>query len=237
MRSYLDEATALDWSDAELNRLLNIYYHKVRVNAITAYEDYFVTSTTFSTVADQEEYDNSDGVPTDIFKLRRVELNYDVTTTSGAPTRCLPIFNIDAVRRDLGYENAGIGLKVFGNAYYYTYGYGANTVIGFIPKPDKTGTNAVKIWYIPEVADLSSDSSTIDIPYPDQYWINIVYGAMSEALRFGSQDTDNADKFDAKYERGTLKMQEDLKDKLAEEGKSVMDVLGDSISADMGGPY
>lgn len=229
VRSLLDETTAADWTNAELNRLINNRYHRVITAVINVYEDYYLTTDTFDSVEDQEEYGSSDGAPTDVFKVRRVELNYDVSSSSGAPTRCLPISTIDAVRRDLSYTNTGIGLQVYSNAHYYIYGYGSNFKIGFIPKPDKDGTNAIKIWYIKEVSDLSSDSDQLDIPYADRYWNLIAEGATGDALRFGQQDNDSADKFDIKFEQGLGIMQQELEDRVAEESKSVIDVTGEIL--------
>lgn len=229
LRDYLDEQTASDWSEAELNSLINSYYHEVRSAVITVYEDYYMTTVNFNSVASQQEYGSSDSAPTNVLKVRRVELNYDVSATSGAPTRCLPLHNFDAVRRDLGYENSGIGLRTYGNAFYYTFGFRSNFTIGFIPEPDKTGTNAIKMWYIREAADLSADSSDIDLPYADKNYMLIVWGATSEALRFGQQAVTEAEDFEDKYKSGVLKMQEELEDRIAEEGKTILDVSGQSV--------
>ena len=222
-RSFLDEATQADWSNAELNSLINAKYHEVRTMAVTAFEDYYLTTTTFNSVADQEEYGSSDSAPTDVFKIRRVELNYDVSNADGAPTRCFPIHNIDEVRRDLGYVNSGLSNITTNGANYYTYGFRSNFKIGFIPKPDKTGTNAIKIWYVTEAADLSSDSSDINIPYADKNYILLVYGATADALRFGQQAVGEAQDFDVKYQTGMAKYQEELEDKVSEEAKMIVD--------------
>lgn len=238
VRSFLNEAGAADWTDAELNQLVNIYYHRIRDIIINVYEDYFITTTTFNSVANQEEYGSSDGAPTNIYKIRRVELNYDVTASSGAPTRCLPIYNMDAVRRDLGYANAGIGLKTYGNAFYYTYGFESNFKIGFIPMPANpggSGTNAIKIWYVPLGTDMTSDSDTVNIPFSDKHYIHIVHGATADALRFGSQDLEGADVFEKKYEVGKEQMIDDIKEKLIEEPRVTVDTSGDNITFDA--PY
>ena len=232
VRSYLDEASEADWSDEEINIAINTYYHNVRTVAIAAYEDYYMQTNTFNSVANQEEYGELDGVPLDIFKMRRVELNYDVSQTNGAPTRCMPIHNIDAVRRDLAYANAGIGLKVFSNAFYYSYGFGPNFKIGFSPVPNNNGVNAIKIWYIREAPDIDDDDTIFDIPYVDKNWILIAYGAVAELLRFGSQDPEDADRFDQRYQIGVTKMQEELEDREAEDAKSVLDTTGNMLDFD-----
>lgn len=228
VRDFLDEATAADWTDAELNILINTAYHRVITAIMAVYEDYYLTTDNFNTVADQEEYTSTNGVATDIFKLRRVELNYNVSDSTSAPTRCLPV-NMDEVRRDLGLQNANLGVAASSAAGYYTYGFGSSFTIGIVPIPNRTGTDAGKIWYIPLVVDLSANATNLNIPYADRYWMLVCYGATADALRFGQQDSPEADKFDAKFVAGILLMQEELEDKVSEEAKFVMDVSGNFV--------
>jgi len=225
IRGYTDETTPDDWTNADLNSLINVYYHNIRAVVISTFEDYYLTTGTFNIVKDKQEYGSADGVATDIYKIRRVELNYDVATSGSAPTRMLPLTNIDEVRRDLGLVNAtSIITTSAGN--YYTYGFGSNFKIGFIPIPDEAGTNAAKIWYVKEAADLSADSDDIDIPYADKNYMAIVYGATAEALRFGQQDSPEATQMEAKYREAKTIIQEELEDKISEETKMVTDVSG-----------
>lgn len=230
----MDETTAADWTNAELNTLINTAYQRVITAVMTVFEDYYLTTDQFNTTADQEEYSSTDGIATDIFKIRRVELNYNVSSSTSAPTRCLPI-NIDEVRRDLGLQNANLGTSSSSAAGYYTYGFGSNFRIGIVPIPDRTGTNAGRIWYLQTQADLSADADNLNIPYPDRYWMVVCYGATADALRFGQQDSIEADKFDAKFVAGILLMQEELEDKIAEETKTVMDTSGEFL--DFGQSY
>lgn len=224
-RGYLDEASAADWSDAELNVLINQRYHRVYTAVVAVFEDYYFTTSLFNTVANQQEYGSADSFPTNIYKIRRVEVDYNPSVSGSAPTRLLPINNIDFVRRDLGFENSGVASASNGN--YYLLGYGSNAKIGFVPIPTQSGTNAAKIWYVGEVADLSSDSSEINIPYADRYYHLIVEGAVGDALRFGQQDSPEADKFDKKFDEGLGLMQQELEDRIGEEAKFVMDTSGD----------
>jgi hypothetical protein len=226
VRSFLDESGSGDWSNTELDVLINAYYHKVYTAAVTVFEDYNITTSTFNTVADQQEYTSADSLPTDIFKLRRVEINYDVSNASSAPSRAIPITSIDSVRRDLGLTGLGATLKAGSLAHYYFLGHGSGAKLGFIPIPDKAGTNAVRVWYVKMLSDLSTDASTIDIPYPDQYWILIAWGAAGDAWRFGNQESAEADKFERKFMEGLALMQSELEDKTAEETKYITDTTG-----------
>lgn len=71
-RTYLDEASAGFWSDAELNSLINVANQKLNATVAGVYEDAFTQSVTFNTVANTKSY----ALPTDFRVLRRLEL-YD----------------------------------------------------------------------------------------------------------------------------------------------------------------
>lgn len=230
-RTFLDEPSskAKDWTDTELDMYVNTYYHKLYTAVVNVYEDYYLTTDLFDTTEDQQEYDSTDGVATDVFKIRRVEMNYNVDNSDSVPTRCLPISNIDAVRRDLGYQNSGIGLTSFSNGHYYSYGEGSNFKIGFVPIPDKDGTDAGKIWYVKILSDLSSASDEIEIPYADQYWMLIAKGATADALQQGQQDLPAARRMRDEYLQGKAEMQQELEDRIAEETKTVIDTSGDNL--------
>lgn len=218
VRDVLDEQSASDWTNAEIDVWINVRYHQVYTAIINTFEDYYSTTTQANTVADQQEY----SLPSDFYKLRRVEINYDTSQTSNAPQRALPI-NIDSVRRDLGQTNLGVIIQH--NPIYYIRG---NT-IGFIPIPDKGQTNAIKYWYVKTVSDMSADSDAPDIPYVDRYWVAIAMGAVADLLRFGQQDMTSADRFDLKFEVLVSKMQEELEDRIADESKFITDVMSESF--------
>lgn len=231
VRSNLDEPAteAADWSDTELNRVINQRYHQVISAVMTVYEDYYLTTATFASVANQQEYTAASALPSNIFKLRRVELNYQPSVSTSANTRCLPIDTLDVVRRDLAFSNSGIGVRTNQTTYYYTYGFGSALTIGFLPIPSETGATAGKLWYIATQADLSADGDSVNIPYAERYYRLIADGATADALRFGQQDVSSADKLEAKFLGDLATMQQELEDKVAEESKMVMDTAGDVL--------
>lgn len=230
VRSNLDEiaADAADWSDVELNRLINQWYHRVITAVMGVFEDYYITKDLFNITANQQEYGIADGLPSDVFKIRRVEVNYNPNVSTQAPTRCLPI-DLDQVRRDLALTNAGVGIRVQQLANYYTFGFGSNLKIGFAPIPTVTGTSAGALWYLPIQTDLSADGDTINIPYPERYYPIVASGATSGALLFGQQDTGESNRLEAKTIADIGIMQEELEDKVSEESKFVLDVSGESL--------
>jgi len=155
VRDLLDEETAADWTDAELNALINRYYHEVYSAIVNVFENYETTTAQSNSVADQQEYN----LPSDVLKVRRVEINYDVAAANSAPMRALPV-PMDAVRRDLA--NTNLGVTINRGPVYYLRG----DVIGFIPIPTRAGTNAIQIWYAPVRSDLTNDTTNIDIYKP-----------------------------------------------------------------------
>lgn len=219
VRGYLDETSPSDWTDAELNVLINQRYHRVHTAVIDVFEDYKITTSFDNLIANQQEYT----LPTDLFKVKRVEVNYDISNSNSTFQKAAPLTALDSVRTRLAETN--IGSNIIRNPVYYVTG----TSIGFLPIPTSSGTSAIKYWYIPVLSDLSADASTIDIPYPDRYYHLIAEGATADALRFGEQSTIEADKFDQKFVAGVLLMQEELEDRVADDSKFVIDVSGDPL--------
>ena len=115
-RVSLDEVSQDDWLDTEVEREVNNGYQEVVTSVMETYEEFYVTTSQFDSVADQQEYGTYDGLPTDIFKLRRVELNYNVSDSNSIPRRAKPV-RVDEILRDLG--NSALGISVYRNPAYY----------------------------------------------------------------------------------------------------------------------
>lgn len=216
VRSYLDESSPSDWNETELTYFIGQRYQRVYTAAVTVFEDYNITTSFLTTVANQQEYT----LPTDLFKLRRVEINYDISNANSTFQKATPLTSLDAVRTRLAETN--IGSSILRNPIYYVTG----TALGFLPIPDKAGTSAIKLWYVPVVANpvyLTDDQTVPSIPYVDRYWHLIAEGATADALRMGQQDSREADKFDQKFLAGILLMQEELEDRIADDAKFVID--------------
>lgn len=223
VRDYLDESTQSDWLDSSLNRLINKYYHTVVTAVMETFEDYYLTEATADTVADQQEYE----LPSDFFKIRRVEINYDIDNNNSAFSRAIR-FNIDAIGGRLAKTSLGVG--VLRNPGYYIQG----DLIGFLPIPANNGDEAIKIWYMKYVPDMDGDTDEIDIPYPDRYYGIITKFAASEALRKGQQEPIEAKRLKDEAENDLEKMVRQLEDRIAEGGKTVVDTSGENL--DFGSP-
>lgn len=226
VRSYLDESSASDWTTGEVDREINVCYHAVYGAAVEVFEDYYLTTTQFNVVANKQEYGSAEGFPSDFFKLRRVEINYNVPDTNSVAQRALPV-QLDEVRRDLG--NATLGISTLRNPGYYLYGTGSSAKIGFLPIPTIAGTNGIKLWYVKVLSDLSDSNTTVDIPYPDRFsWI-ISLGAAANLLRKGQQEEVAARAYREEFALEMEKMKQSLEDRVAEESKHAIDVLGEDL--------
>ena len=217
-RHYLDESTQADWMDTDLSRIINKHYHRVVTSVIDVFENYYITEATADTVADQQEY----ALPSDFWKIRRVVINYDISSSNASFSRCLPV-DIDEIRYNLGNTNTGV--TVVRNPSYYLQG----DLIGFLPVPTNDGDEAIKIWYIRYKIDLVEDTDTIDIPYPDRYYSIITKAAAAEALRKGQQEPIEAKRLEDEAATDLKKMQMELEDRIAEEGKRVIDTSGENL--------
>lgn len=228
-RMYLDEATTDDWTTAETDVEINAGYHEVATSAMDAYEEYYVKTANFDSVANQQEYDTTDGIPSDIYKIRRLEINYDVDNSNSIARRARPV-RMDSVLRDLG--NSALGITVYRNPAYFIYGSstGASGLkIGLIPEPTKAGTNAFKIWYVPFIADMASSTDNPNIPYPDRYAKLISLYAASQLLRKGQQEEAVAAQYLDDFEKGLMKMKRELEGRIDDDSKSVIDVKGEDV--------
>jgi len=231
-RMLLDEATAADFTAAQVDSAINYAYHELVSAAVITFEDYYIKTTELDAVENQQEYDvATDSFPSDFYKMRRVEIDYNTSSDTSVPSRATPV-TLDDVQRDLGNSSGGISGRVV--PVYYLIGQGSNLKLGLIPVPDEDGTDAIKLWYVYTVDDLSETGDEVDIPYPDRYARLISYGAAADLLRKGQQEEQAAARYRLEFEDGLKKMQEELEDRRADQGRGVTDTVGADL---MMGPY
>ena len=215
VRQYLDEAVTADWTQTEVDREINHYYMSLYTAVCEVFESYYSTTENDDTEENVQEY----SLPSDFWKIQRVEINYDVDNANSTAKRALPI-SIDDVKRDLG--NTNIGVAVHRAPAYYLRG----DYIGFLPIPDEDGTDAIKLWYVSIPDELSVASDTISIPFPDRYGGLISLGAAGTLLRKGQQEETAAARYLLEFEAGVLKMKQELEDRKADDVKGVTDTVG-----------
>jgi len=221
-RMFLDEVSPTSWSDTEVQREVNYGYHDIVTTVMTTYEDFYMTTPILINIVDnQQEYGIIDGLPSDIFKMRRVEMNYSPTGTQYV--KAAPIRDISAIRDSI--MTSGTGSATL-RPLYYVYGFGANFHIGIIPLPSENSTNGIKVWYIPTQIDLVAPTDVPNIPYPERYATIIPLIAASNLLRKGQQEEVVAARYLADADKMKMDLMEELEDRISDDGRVILDSIG-----------
>lgn len=220
-RMFLDEVSAKTWPDTEVKREVNFAYQEFVTAVVNAFEDFYLTPTAFSLVDALQEYGVSDGVPDDVYKIRRIELNYDTAQAANAFRKAMPI-NITQVRDSLSTS----GLGAVSAPRYFTYGFETSMKLGFIPVPNVDSTNGAKLWYVQKIPNLVLITDTVNIPYADRYASGVALLAAGSLLRKGQQEELAAARYIADGQAMKSQMVEELEDRVADESKVIIDSLG-----------
>lgn len=143
-------------SESRLDNWINMSYRHIYNKVINLSEDYFLTSTTFSTSNNVSNYT----LPTDMLQLRRVE------TTNGGTE-----LNSEVWPQDLN--------DVRENVYPERYMFEGDE-LRFIPKP--TGSETIRLQYIPKLTALSASTDTPVIP-GDNHEVIAYFAAMQIKIK------------------------------------------------------
>lgn len=123
-------------STTELTNYANASYKEVYDIVVSANQDYFTTSSTFTISSG-----NTSSLPSDFYKLRAIDYKY------GAVYRPIDRFNFNE-------RGKGSNLADYGYSNHKEYRIvGSNIHI----EPDQNATGDYKLWYIPTVTALSAD--------------------------------------------------------------------------------
>lgn len=172
-RTFPDDSSTF-FTDTELLGFLNLVQQEIQQEIIRAGEDYFITQTTISIVADTSAYD----LPGDFIKMRRVQdgrfqspIVIEPVTLNDPQFTSFPqiIQGSNGVPRE-----------------YYIKG----TQIVFRPTPNFTTASAVTIHYVVRTPDFASSDSTQSLTIPVQWQRAVVWGITKYAL-FKQQTPDN----------------------------------------------
>lgn len=230
-RTYLDEATQADWKDTEVDREINNGYHEVVVAVMDVYEDFYLNTVLFNTVQNQQEYGVADGLPANLFKIRRLEINFN-PQLHDKRQRAMPV-QLDTVRTDLAGTNPEI--TTFRAPVYYLIGGGStNYKIGFIPTPVQSGPDTsaqpnVKMWYVEEAVDLVLSTDDVKIPYADRWAQLISRYAAAVLLSKGQQEEKVGLSYMGLFERGLQKMHQQLRNRISDDAQSVIDTASEDV--------
>ena len=228
-RTYLDEATEADWDDEEVNREVNNSYQEIVTAVMEVYEDFYLTSDLISLVENQQEYGSADGFPTNIFKLRRVEVNYDTSKTNSIFYPAIGV-TMDDIRSRLNDATSGVYSST--SPVFYTYGFDSNFKLGLLPVPAVDSANGLKLWHIPYIADLVDDDDTFNIPYADRYAQIAGKMAAGILLRKGQQEEPASAQYMGEAMSDLERMKQQLENHVAGDGKRV--TITDPMNTDFG---
>ena len=151
--SFLEDGEMTDWynwAQIEVQGMLD-----------QTFEHWFVTSTSITTVAGQEEY----AMPGDVLKVVRME---DIRNTS-APIEIYPIGLNDKDSHD-----RGLAFNVTGATDFNYYAIKGNYFI-IRPRPVQAVASAIKVYYS-KMAPASTSASTCSI-IPNQYHELLMLGS------------------------------------------------------------
>ena len=136
------------FTDAEINDYVNIGLGELHDLLVNKFEDYYVSSVSFSLVADQTTYTFSAIGLSDFYKLLGVD------AVQGGDTVRVKRFSFP----DRNIFQSAVALHNSRGYSDYEYAIRGETV-EFIPTP--TSTDTIKLYYIPSYTKLSSDSATV----------------------------------------------------------------------------
>jgi hypothetical protein len=220
-RTYLDEVSPKSWTDFEVQREVNNGYGELITTVIQVFEDFYQRRTDFSLINGKQEYTVADGVPSDVYKIKRIEYNGNTTNNPTSFYRASPT-NINNFRSTIVNTNLGSTSMPL----YYTYGFGTAMTIGFLPIPQINSTNGVRLWYIYEVPMMANPTDTVNIPYSERYASLIALYAAAVLLRKGQQEEAVAARYMTEFDEGKQEMMEELKQRNVDDAGVIMDSIG-----------
>lgn len=219
-RQYLDEASALNWTNTDVNYDINFSYHWLIGKVINVYEKFYETTSAFNyaIVANQQEY----AIDSSLIKVTRVEIDYNNGGSETKAARAVPV-NSDEIRGNLGNQN---NAGSFFAAGYYLHGNIGSQNIGFIPIPstgDSGANKSIWVWGIQMPGDLVNTTDNVNIPYADNFSQIICKRAAGQLLRKGQQEEAAGARYIAEATIEATEMQEFLKDRIGDDGTYIID--------------
>lgn len=146
LRSHLDEASARQWSDGELNRWLN-----EGARDIARRTEVLQTTSNVAVVASTQQY----AMPTDLIRCYRVEWR-PTGDSSVYPLEYRDFNSMDAVWWSQQTISTG------DPAIFTLWGFPPSLNIVLYPTPSRAGT--LKVFYYRYPSERRTDSETLDIP-------------------------------------------------------------------------
>lgn len=162
--------------------------------------DYFVKNATADLVAGQQEYE----LPDDFSKILLVNIN-----VGGTMRRALPVANINA----LNVPTTTTSLSASDPRYYVLGDY-----IGLSPIPQDSVDEGLKLWYVYDPAELSTDTS--EPAFKEKYHGIIKYAVYANYL---DQDDEHTSAYNMRqqFDDRVEKMLESISEQQVDEPRSI----------------
>lgn len=163
---FLTNTDTTTYSNADLDASINTYYHLFVNEILEAMDgwDFQGEIATTNLVANQQEY----VFPTDILKIKRVEITYDGTNWYNAQP-------FDINMRGTATDTTSIASDFDKSSPFFD---AFENSLFLYPIPDAARTAALKIWYEDEVAELSNATDEPD--FAEAYHKGLCYGAAKD---------------------------------------------------------
>jgi hypothetical protein len=187
--NFVSAAEWLTYADQSYRKFYNLI--------TTLYEDYNVSSTDYTTVADTEEYD----LPTGFLKVRLVEL-YGVTPRP----LTLRAWTLSEKNR-LSYTVLGYPVR------FATYG----NKLRLMPAP--RGPYQVRLWYIPTATAITATSQSVEVYNGFDEYI-----ALDMAIRALMKEESNTDRLERERDRMERMLEETMRGRDAGQPRMMTDI-------------
>ena len=180
------------FADAEVNDYINIGLGELHDLLVSKYEDYYVSSVSFTLTSGTSTYAFSAISLSDFYKLLGVD------AVQGNDTVRIKRFNFADRNR---YQAA---VSVYSSKGYADYEYAIRgESIEFIPEP--TSTDSIKIWYVPSCTKLTSDGATVSSSI-ELNWEE--YAVLVAAIKMRQKEETSTAALERDLERITARIEE-----------------------------
>lgn len=204
------------FADAEVDDYINIGLGELHDILVSKFEDYSISSISFSLIADQNTYTFSSIGLSNFYKALGVDL------IDGNDTVRLPRYSFQ--ERNAFSENSAYYSRSGRKNLRYTIN---GTNIMFTPKPAEAYT--IKLWYIPQFAKLSADDDSVDNNITSN-WED--YAVTMAALKMRQKEETSTTSLERELERLTIRIEEASRNRDAGEPMSITDEgMGLSVSS------
>jgi hypothetical protein len=177
---FLTNTNTTTYSNADLDAALNTYYHQFTNDILESMDDWDFQGevATASLVASQQEYI----FPTDLLKIKRVEVSYDGTNWYVAKP-------FDISERSEPLDTTSVATDFSTTDPYYD----AHDISLFLyPIPSSNVSGGLKIWYEKEATELTA--VTNEPVFAEAYHKGLAYGAAKDYFEKYMEVAGNANK-------------------------------------------